>query len=1065
MKILLLEDNATDAALSVRAIRTVFQGCSIEHAPTIRDAFQLLEQNHHFDIALLDMQLPDGNGMDVLMKIRNSGMNMAVVMLTGSGDEEVAVAALKSGADDYMVKHHGYTDRLPQTIEYAIASHRQLVKSESVIIRVLFVEHNLTDVDLTSRHLARYAPFIQLDNVFSGEDALERLPTQLSPSEKCSYDLILMDYRLPGMSALEFIKTIRQLRKLDIPIIIVTGQGNEEVAVQALKLGASEYLMKRENYLSRLPSLIQNAFQHCELKRKQDELARSEAQYRLLAENSGDIIFTLDFDLNYTYVSPAIFSIRGYRPEELMHRNITDTLSPESVAKVMEIFGDKLPLLKSEKIDSIEPVVLELQTFKKDGTPLWVEVKVSPSTDVNGKPVGVLGVTRDISKRKATQEELRKLSRAVIQSPNSISITDVEGNFEYINPQFLYLTGYTPEEVLGKNPRILKSGKQNRLFYQQLWETILAGNDWHGEFQNRKKNGDLYWVKTIISPLVNDEGKITHFVAVKEDITERKKMEKIHELQTNISDAIVSAQGLDEFFHLIYNELIHIIQTKNFYIALLNEQTMMFSILFMSDSQEESISDFPAEKTLSHYVVQKNKSQLVDKKMFTQLVKTGEINVVGPPAEVWIGVPITHNEKAIGVMAIQNYEGEKTLSEEDLKILEYAAPAISVAIERKKFIEDLKIEKERAQAADRLKTAFLNNISHEVRTPLNGILGFGELLAQPGLSDDEKSSYFDILRQSSDRLVNTITDFMDISLITSGNMKAEIKQVSVSDLFSKLSEPFEAGCHRKGLIPVVQMENSRQIYFNTDAELLVKVFRHILDNAVKFTSKGQITFGYRAGEETLSFFVKDTGKGIDAEMQKTVFDHFVQEDSRNIRGHEGSGLGLTISKGLVELLGGTISLESEKDRGTIVTISFPLMLNSAAPDIEKPMLKTESHTLEVLVVDDDDVNRIYLETILKRIGLKTVSAVNGKDAIRQYAENPDIAIVFMDLKMPVMDGFEATRQIKNLNPRLPVIAVTAYAMKGDEQLARNAGCDDYLVKPFTREMLQLKFEKFLTKPM
>jgi K+-sensing histidine kinase KdpD len=188
----------------------------------------------------------------------------------------------------------------------------------------------------------------------------------------------------------------------------------------------------------------------------------------------------------------------------------------------------------------------------------------------------------------------------------------------------------------------------------------------------------------------------------------------------------------------------------------------------MFDSQEESINDFPAEKTLSYYVIQKNKSQLVDKKCSLN-VETGEIKVVGPPSEVWIGVPITDNEKAIGVMVIQNYEGEKTYRRR-FKILEYAAPAISVAIERKKFIEDLKIEKEKAQAADRLKTAFLNNISHEVRTPLNGILGFGELLAQPGLSDDEKNSYFDILRQSSDRLVNTITDFMDISLITSGNM-------------------------------------------------------------------------------------------------------------------------------------------------------------------------------------------------------------------------------------------------------------------------------------------------------
>jgi PAS domain S-box-containing protein len=170
--------------------------------------------------------------------------------------------------------------------------------------------------------------------------------------------------------------------------------------------------------------------------------------------------------------------------------------------------------------------VLELQTLKKDGTPLWVEVKVSPSTDVNGKPVGVLGVTRDISKRKATQEELRKLSRAVIQSPNSISITDVEGNFEYINPQFFISNRLHAGRSIGQKSAHSEIGETEPFVLPTALETILAGNDWHGEFQNRKKNGDLYWVKTIISPLVNDEGKITHFVAVKEDITERKKMEK-----------------------------------------------------------------------------------------------------------------------------------------------------------------------------------------------------------------------------------------------------------------------------------------------------------------------------------------------------------------------------------------------------------------------------------------------------------------------------------------------------------------------------------------------------------
>ncbi|SHJ95737.1 Response regulator receiver domain-containing protein [Tangfeifania diversioriginum] len=256
MRILLLEDNITDAGLTIRALKKNDPGYIIEHATTLQEARKFLNSGKSFDVALLDMQLPDGNGLDILMEIRQKGMDMAVGMLTGSGDEEVAAAALKAGADDYMVKKQDYYSKLPQTVEFALENHRQSKQRETAVINVLYIEHNTADVDLTGRYLTRYAPYIRLKNVQTAEKALGLLPGKNTPPQDWKFQLILMDYRLPGMNALEFIKIIRQERKLDIPILIVTGQGNEEVVVQALKFGASEYLVKRENYLNRLPSLI-----------------------------------------------------------------------------------------------------------------------------------------------------------------------------------------------------------------------------------------------------------------------------------------------------------------------------------------------------------------------------------------------------------------------------------------------------------------------------------------------------------------------------------------------------------------------------------------------------------------------------------------------------------------------------------------------------------------------------------------------------------------------------------------------------------------------------------------
>ena len=524
MRVLILEDNNADAYLCKREITDTIADCIVDLAPNIANARDLLNSGIFYDLALLDVNLPDGNGLELLTEIREKELETAVVIFTDQGNEELAVSALKAGANDYIAKRHGFISELPKIITLAVSNFRKIQIQKAEIINAIYIEHNQLDVDLTLRYLRKYAPNVRLKVFTTAEEVIKLFRN--SPREKCSGDfhLLLMDYRLPGMNAMDFIKTVRQERMIDIPIIIVTGQGDEEIAVQTLKLGANNYIIKNENYLTRLPLLIKEAYQQCELTRKQAELKASESKYRLLAENSGDVIFTLDREFRFTYSSPAVKKLRGYDPEEVLNQQISDMLTPESYSNVAKVIEEYFTFF-SENSNELPPEkTLELELKRKDGTTVWAEVKSSLIIDDNGEITGIVGVSRDITERRAATNELRKLSRAVEQSPESIFITDTEGNIEFCNPAVSLITGYSKEELIGQNPRIFKSGQTTEEEYRVMWDTITAGSIWQGEFLNKKKNGELYWESTSIAPVSDHSGKITHYLAIKEDVTQQKQM-------------------------------------------------------------------------------------------------------------------------------------------------------------------------------------------------------------------------------------------------------------------------------------------------------------------------------------------------------------------------------------------------------------------------------------------------------------------------------------------------------------------------------------------------------------
>ncbi|MCF8361847.1 MAG: response regulator [Prolixibacteraceae bacterium] len=367
MNFLILEDNYYDADLSKRAILTDYKNSTVDIAPSLDEARHLIASGNKYDLALLDMNLPDGNGLELLDEIRNAALNMAVVVFTAASSEEVAVAALKAGADDYIPKNHNFTDKLSKVVQFAISSFKQKNRQKNETINVLFIEHNTSDIDLTKRHLTKYSPHIYLHPLPSAEDALQELPLSFNDNNTCPYHMILMDYRLPGMSAFDFIKTIKQERELDIPIVLVTGQGDEEVAVQALKLGAVDYVSKSENYLYRLPSIITSIYQRAVLNKKQNELAKSEGIKNKLVANIGDVVVIIDIDEINQYKSPNVEALFGWKPDELIGQNALDLLHPDDL-RFAKQFLDNLKLEAGAKGS------MEVRYRRKDGKYVWIVV-------------------------------------------------------------------------------------------------------------------------------------------------------------------------------------------------------------------------------------------------------------------------------------------------------------------------------------------------------------------------------------------------------------------------------------------------------------------------------------------------------------------------------------------------------------------------------------------------------------------------------------------------------------------------------------------------------------------
>ncbi len=724
------------------------------------------------------------------------------------------------------------------------------------------------------------------------------------------------------------------------------------------------------------------------------------AYYRMITDEDNNV------DFIYEEVNESYGKLTGLR--NVIGRRMTETRP--GLAKSNPRFIEKYARVAKTGIPDKFEIFIETENH-------WYDVSLySPHKGY------VLSMFDDISERKRSEETLKKSEerfRTLFENHSVIILLDPDtGNIIDANHAAADFYGWSVEQLKQMHIQQITNVSSDEVMVNM--DKIRASKQNQFLFRHRRADGSIRDVE-VFSNKIELEGKDILY-AIIHDVTERILAEhQLHKLSVVVEQSpaivvITDPDGNIEYVNPMFVEV-------------------------TGYSAEEARGQNP--RIL--------KSGLMSKKVYEELWQT--ILSGG----VWSGE--LQNKKKNGefywdqavISAIRNKENV---------ITNFVAVKVDIT-EQKKIFAELTAAKEKAEESDRLKSAFLANISHEIRTPMNGILGFAQLLKEPHLTGEEETEYIDLIQKSGERMLNLINNLINISRIEAGETMLQQSETPVNELMRDLYAFFKPEIDKKGLrlnLKTGLPDNDSVI--ETDSGKLIQILTNLIQNALKFTSSGEIDFGYNRSNSTLEFYVIDTGIGIAADMKEKIFDRFHQVDNTLTRTQEGSGLGLSISQAYVEMLGGTIRIESREGWGSefYFTLPYrPTFLQQKpipSPVNQKPIITAPFIT--ILIAEDDAVSSLLLKKNLTDENINTLFAVNGKEAVEMVQQHQEINIVLMDIRMPVMNGFDTTRVIKELRPDLPVIVQTAFTSKDEKDKSHEAGCDGYITKPINKvELLEL----------
>jgi PAS domain S-box-containing protein len=647
----------------------------------------------------------------------------------------------------------------------------------------------------------------------------------------------------------------------------------------------------------------------------------------------------------------------------------------------------------------------------------------------------------DLSERKKEQEQLSLFSQAVGQSTSAIVITDRQGGIVHVNPAFTELTGWSREEVCGADAAVLSGGEQDSPLSREIWRRISGGGTWKGFLRSQKKDGSQYWEGQTVCPLYDDKGRISHYLAIKNDITQRLELERqfkaqLTKLELMVEHAAIGiAHVVDERFAWVSRAGAEMFGYAGW------EEVLSLPVSAFFENREAYQNTFAlAEEAFAKDEVF-HADQLMRRKdgSLFWCSLTGKMIDPGMPdqGEVWLTKDISRQK-----------EEER----------------------------QLQLAKERAEQANQAKNNFLANISHELRTPMNAIIGMNDMLAKSGALNEQQRQCLSRAKSAADFLHGLISDLLDFSLMETGRLHLDPAPFDLLSAVSMAVQAVRYPAEEKGLILSWAAAPDLPCFVRGDALRLRQILVNLLKNSIKFSEEGEIRIqaavsGRRDERFLLEFTVCDQGVGIPPDKLNDIFEKFVQADDSLSRDFSGLGLGLTICSQLCAMMGGRISAQSELNQGSVFTFTawFDQVTDEEAEQLR--LSASSPEPLRMLVVDDNEPNRFLVRAMLQRDGHEVAEACNGEEALRALMkENFDA--VLMDVQMPVMDGLTATKIIRaceeescRLNTltvpekicdalrsqlkggHLPIVALTAHNFKVDEQRCIETGMDAYTIKP------------------
>lgn len=597
---------------------------------------------------------------------------------------------------------------------------------------------------------------------------------------------------------------------------------------------------------------------------------------------------------------------------------------------------------------------------------------------------------------------------------------DNEGKFTQVNELFLNFIGKERSQVIGKGDTEVLDPEEAVRIEEGTREVRESGKISETTFSKKRRI-----IRTVHFPVRDDRGILTGTGGYREDVT-------------NLSDSLQALHRDRETLEVLLDSMPFCIFFTDRHYRYVRVNRMMANLLRVS-GPDQAVGKTNTEfftKRVARKMIEEDRNILeTGKPLVNKIVYFEDEGVEG----FWMEknkIPI-RDERGVITMIMGIF---KDVS--DLMLIE----------------NELKEAKEHAEESDRLKTSFLANMSHEIRTPMNGIIGFANLLRDPDLPEDKRDLYLKHIDHSSNQLLNIIDDIIDISKIESGQLKISNKPVRINEILDEIYSSFfhrirgDAPGQKLVAFKLKKGNESNDFTIVTDDFRLSQIFNNLIGNAIKFTKEGHITFGYNIRDHRhVEFFVSDTGIGIPHNKIRLIFDRFGQVDQERSLQPTGTGLGLPISKSLVDLMGGEMWVESEIGKGTTFYFTLPLIVK-APQEESRVMISNKTYNWknkQILVAEDEELNWFFVREMLKQTGATVHRARNGHEVVDLTRElSPDA--ILMDLKMPEMSGIEAARRIREFNAQVPIIAQTAFVMAEEKEESYRAGCNHFVTKPLDR---------------